>query len=351
MSAQPQLSLESVLSELREGSFRIGVFGEFCTGKSTFLNALMGEDILSVATEPTTATPTRIQWARAFNVLVYGKPDAPDSKAPIIASLFPIGSEPVWARLMKDGVLGTLRHETASIRRFLERWTKEGQDADQTQEVLIQLPQPFLKGRIALIDTPGVNNEFTKHQGITERVLEEVDLALCLVDARQGGKASEMRFIQSVAARAPLTQVVVNKIDLIDEEEREELLEAVHGTMQSFWPADRGPCPKPWTASALASLDPEFRPRFPQLAQAFDGLRKKLMDQAEAQRPSRILARCGNWDQERLQTAKKATEEGRFPEAHESLLDVLTLYQEAEMEISDSLMEKIQLWPASHLVV
>jgi cell division protein FtsA len=337
------MDLQAVLSELREGSYRIGVFGEFSTGKSTFLNALMGEDILSVATEPTTATPTRIQYARVFNVLVYGKPSSPEVDPPIIASHLPIGSEPYWARIMKDGVLGTLQHETTSIRRFLERWTKEGQDADKTHEVLIQLPQPFLKGRIALIDTPGVNTEFTKHQRITERVLEDVDVALCLVDARQGGKASEMRFIQSVAEKAALTRVVVNKIDLIDEDEREELLEAVHGTLQSFWPSDRGPCPKPWTASSLASLDPECRNRYPKLAEAFNGLRNDLKGLAESQRPSRILVRCGNWDHERLQAAQMASEEGRFAEAHECLLDVLTLHQEAGIDIPESLVEKIQL--------
>ena len=104
----------------------ISIFGEFSTGKSTFLNALMGEDILSVATEPTTATPTRIQWARAFNVLVFGKPTSPGAEPRVIASQFPVGAEPVWARLMKDGVLATLQHETSSIRRFLEAVDQRG---------------------------------------------------------------------------------------------------------------------------------------------------------------------------------------------------------------------------------
>ena len=53
-------AVDAVLHELRHGDIRIGVFGEFSAGKSTFLNALMGEDLLTVAVDPTTATPTRV---------------------------------------------------------------------------------------------------------------------------------------------------------------------------------------------------------------------------------------------------------------------------------------------------
>ena len=337
-----EFNLKSIISELNEGSYRIGVFGEFSTGKSTFLNALMGEDILSVATEPTTATPTGIQWARAFNVIVFGKSTNLCADHPVIASFFPVGGEPIWARLMKDGVLGTLQHETASIRRFLERWTKEGLDADKTHEVLIQLPQPFLKSRIALIDTPGVNNEFTKHQGITKRVIDDVDLALCLLDARQGGKASDMHFIQSVVGKAALTRVVVNKMDLIDEDEREDLIEAIYSTMLNFWPKDRGPCPRPWPASSLASLDLGCQAKFPELAKGFDDLREELKEQGNVQRPNRILARCGDWDKKQLERALNASKDGRHAESHECLLDVLTLYQEASLNIPDLLLERIR---------
>jgi TPR repeat protein len=44
-----------------------------------------------------------------------------------------------------------------------------------------------------------------------------------------------------------------------------------------------------------------------------------------------------------MTAAHKLSEEGRFAEAHECLLDVLTLYQEAELEIPEELLSKIHL--------
>ena len=50
---------------------KVSVFGEFSSGKTTFLYALINENILTVAYEPTTAVPTRIRYAKTFNILVY----------------------------------------------------------------------------------------------------------------------------------------------------------------------------------------------------------------------------------------------------------------------------------------
>ena len=52
---------DKVIKRLCEKNFRIAVIGEFSSGKSTFLNALIGKDILKHGRLETTATITEIK--------------------------------------------------------------------------------------------------------------------------------------------------------------------------------------------------------------------------------------------------------------------------------------------------
>ena len=49
------VDIDALVEYLNTASIRLAVFGEFSAGKTTVLNALIGEEILSVAVEPTTA--------------------------------------------------------------------------------------------------------------------------------------------------------------------------------------------------------------------------------------------------------------------------------------------------------
>jgi len=49
-------SLEETLEKLETENFKVVVVGEFSRGKSTFINALLGRDVLPSSALPTTAT-------------------------------------------------------------------------------------------------------------------------------------------------------------------------------------------------------------------------------------------------------------------------------------------------------
>jgi hypothetical protein len=57
-----QEKLTELKNRLVEGRFHLAVLGQFKRGKSTLLNALIGEPILPVAVIPLTAAPTFIQF-------------------------------------------------------------------------------------------------------------------------------------------------------------------------------------------------------------------------------------------------------------------------------------------------
>src|SRR5262244_2920148 len=64
------------IPKLESERFHLVVLGEFNHGKSTFVNALLGADVLPTGITPTTATINHVVWAdrpRAKAVLTGGK--------------------------------------------------------------------------------------------------------------------------------------------------------------------------------------------------------------------------------------------------------------------------------------
>lgn len=54
-------SVRSLKQSLESGVYRVAVVGEFSTGKSTFINALMGEKILYASNKEATGAVTAIR--------------------------------------------------------------------------------------------------------------------------------------------------------------------------------------------------------------------------------------------------------------------------------------------------
>src|SRR5499425_1370078 len=71
------------IPKLEEEAFHLVVLGEFNHGKSTFVNALLGADVLPTGITPTTAAINHVVWsekARARAVLVKGGETKVDPK-------------------------------------------------------------------------------------------------------------------------------------------------------------------------------------------------------------------------------------------------------------------------------
>lgn len=151
-------------------SFLLVVVGEFNAGKSSFINALLGEAVLPEGVTPTT---DRIY------VLVHG--------------------ERVDGRNAEPEVTGDP---------FVVR---------------LRVPIAALDG-VALVDTPGTNAIVRQHQVLTEGFLPRADLLLFLTSADRPFTESERQFLALAARWGRTVIVVVNKADLIETpEQREEV--------------------------------------------------------------------------------------------------------------------------------
>jgi small GTP-binding protein len=181
------------IPRLEQERFHLVVLGEFNHGKTTFVNALLGAPVLPTGVTPTTAV---------IHHVVHG-------------------SSPAAKTVSEDGGSRGLNVEEVAD------YVVGGKAAaDNVRYLEIDYPASILEGGVVLVDTPGVNDLNSTRAEITYSYLPRADAILFLLDAGQILKESERAFIANKLLSQSKDKVifVINKIDLLDEEEREEAL-------------------------------------------------------------------------------------------------------------------------------
>ena len=181
------------IPKLEDERFTLVVVGEFNHGKSTFVNALLGQAVLPAGITPTTATINHLVWGE--------KPAA-------IAHLTEGGTKKIDPKKLVDWV------------------TIEGKEAAHVKYVEIAWPAEILKERVTLVDTPGVNDINEQRAEITYGYIPRADAVLFLLDGAQVLKQSERAFLEQRILRRSRDKIffVIGKIDLLAPDERDETL-------------------------------------------------------------------------------------------------------------------------------
>jgi len=187
--------LKDLVHKLEEDRFHLVVVGEFNHGKTTFVNALLGENALPTGVTPTTAAIHHLRYA-----------DTPEATV-----VYASGKrEPLPFGQVRDFAVGGSRVA----------------DDDQVDYVEVGYPAPLLKERILLVDTPGVNDLSLQRADITYSYIPRSDAVLFLLDAGQILKESERVFLEEKLLKASRDKIVfvITKWDLLSESERVEAL-------------------------------------------------------------------------------------------------------------------------------
>ena len=173
---------------------RVAIVGEFNAGKSTFINALIGQDVAPTGVLPTTATLHHLRYA-------------PD---PIARVLFTPPHEPPERIVRVEDLRATLK----SVQ------------AEPVRRVEILLPIASLT-RVEILDTPGFNAPDKRHSEAAREAFEEADAAIWLLDAGQPLKQTERAVLEEAkAARLPV-QMLVNKADRLGPDDLATVMSAL----------------------------------------------------------------------------------------------------------------------------
>ncbi len=182
-----------LVKKLEEDRFHLVVVGEFNHGKSSFVNALLGENALAVGVTPTTAAIHHLKYA-----------DTPEAQV-------------VYASGKREVI------PFADARKFA---VGGPESTDKVDFLEIGYPAPILKERILLVDTPGVNDLSLQRSDITYSYIPRADAVLFLLDAGQILKESERIFLQDKLLKASRDKIVfiITKWDILSPDEQQEAL-------------------------------------------------------------------------------------------------------------------------------
>lgn len=186
VSEQIKESLNLLIDTLNEPPL-IAVIGQFSSGKSTFLNALLGQDILPSGLTPVTAKAVRLKFA----------------KMPLLSVKFINGSESLLAS-----------SDLAELNKL----------GKQVSSMTLYAPSEILK-EINFIDTPGLNSLRDADTKETKNTLKKVSGAIWLSLANNAAKASELESIKEILKVNDLKAIcLINQKDKLSEDELESLL-------------------------------------------------------------------------------------------------------------------------------
>jgi len=182
-----------LVRKLEDDRFHLVVVGEFNHGKTTFVNALLGQRALPVGVTPTTAAIHHIRWA-----------DHPEA---FVVSNAGVRQEIPFGEAQRFAVGG-------------------GAATAEVDYLEIGYPAALLKERIVLVDTPGVNDLSLQRADITYSYIPRADAVLFLLDAGQILKESERVFLNEKLLKASRDKIVfvITKWDLLSPDEQREAL-------------------------------------------------------------------------------------------------------------------------------
>ncbi|MCS5642670.1 MAG: dynamin family protein, partial [Dehalococcoidia bacterium] len=163
---------------------RVALLGEFSSGKSRLVNAILGKNILSTGIVPVTRSVTRIVYSEEIHVTV----------------CYADGTE-------TNVALDELKPFTD------ERQNKEG--VSDVVEVILGHPTPLLK-KVELWDTPGFNSNNQLHDEVASQLLLEADAVLWIIAAHQVGSRTESKLLQTVQRAQGKVVAVLNQTDRLN---------------------------------------------------------------------------------------------------------------------------------------
>ena len=182
--------VQQLVARINEGRFFVACVGQFKRGKSTLLGALVGEPILPMGVVPVTAVPTVLRYGNQRTVRVL------------------IGE--MWR---------TIRPEELP-RYVAEEWNPE--NSKKVAGVEVYLPSPLLASGMCLVDTPGIGSVFAGNTETTKDFIPQVDAAILVVGADPPISGEELSLIEAVAANVDEILIVLNKIDRVSTDERQQ---------------------------------------------------------------------------------------------------------------------------------
>lgn len=172
-----------------EGRFYIACIGQFKRGKSTLLDALIGDRVLPTGVLPITAVPTVVRYgpSRSARVRLQGG---------------------AWVNIVPEDL-------TEYVSEELNPENKKG-----VVGVEVFSRRPLLAQGMCFVDTPGLGSVFAGNTAATQAFVPHIDAAIVVVGADPPMSGDELSLVEEVGKQVHDLIIVMNKADKTSDEDR-----------------------------------------------------------------------------------------------------------------------------------
>lgn len=188
----------------------VAVIGEFKRGKSSLINALLGDRVLPTGVTPVTAAPTLVRF----------------------------GEVPRAAVRRLDGTETPIPPSDLS-----DYITERGNPRNRrgVREVVVELPSPLLRPGLVLADTPGTGSVYAHNTETTSAFLPRVDVALLVLSVDAPLSGAEAELLTAAGGTVARAAICLNKVDLLSPAELREATDFVRSQVAAL--SGRTPVP------------------------------------------------------------------------------------------------------------
>lgn len=200
----PSVQLKNLFDKLLRRSqypMEVAIVGQFSSGKSTFLNALLSKDILPTGITPVTSKVNFINYGSEYKLKVTYKNGANEY------------------------------HALENIAKF----TDQREVMQDVKYLTLYAPMEILKD-ISFVDTPGLNSQSHQDTETTKKILRDVDGIIWLTLIDNAGKESETQVLKEYLSNFNAKSLcVLNQKDKYTKEQVETTLSYMKESFSEYF--------------------------------------------------------------------------------------------------------------------
>lgn len=218
--------LSEARANLDADTFKVLVIGEFKRGKSTFINALLGEEVLPSFAIPCTAVINEIKYSETKRAVLHFQSPLPDKRPKLADDV-----ERHIAAHREEVSIPPMEIPVERIEEFVVIPDPGKDQAESVAEspfakVDIYWPIDLCKNNVEIIDSPGLNEHGTRTK-VTTDYLSKVDAVIFVLSCSALASESELNVIDDAIIGGGHEDIffVCNRFDEIPERQRQRVVE------------------------------------------------------------------------------------------------------------------------------
>ncbi|EXM39502.1 dynamin family protein [Ruminococcus albus] len=192
-------SIKETLEKAKDEHFEVAIVGEFKRGKSTLINALLGQEVLPADVLPATATLNRVTYS----------------------------TEPYVQVEYKNG--DSERVEIDRLEEYVTKLTSESErKAETVKEATVYYDTEFCRNNVDIIDTPGLNDD-DQMTNVTMSIIPKIDAAVFVISANSPFSQFEKEFLEKKMLTSDVGRIifVVNCFGTFTQDDENKIVETV----------------------------------------------------------------------------------------------------------------------------